>query len=409
VRFIRDWFHRPAYQLGSLLLFAIALEAALMGSGRILTVGPLTVKMLLFLMSMGFTGAALMLGLGLSVETYFIVISFGFIACFGLLIGLLHGATSELFMFDLRVYAYIPAVCFFDLALRSRRSVDLVERVIRLSSVVMLAACGVLVFLIRSGRISVVEALRFVAVGESQDFMISREGLGVRFFYKGFIYLAVGVMFWAARPGWRPKIIAGMAFVLIVLSGTRGLILSVVICLALLTVLIGKRRALTKYLAVGSLVLTLAAAPFLMSFLRGTSAVSSSNKTRLSTIREVEEDVTASSLLWGHGLGIGVPSRPQEMEITFLEIFHKEGLIGVSVWTSLLIGIFWHYASLRRPDQRQAATPFFLGVLIIWIDTFTNPTLNNPIGLSMVFMSLCVLRFLHESSRAQRTEDACSI
>ena len=87
-----------------------------------------------------------------------------------------------------------------------------------------------------------------------------------------------------------------------------------------------------------------------MSFLRGTSAVSYP-KTRLSTIREVEEDITASSLLWGHGLGIGVPSRPQEMEITFLEIFHKEGLIGVSVWTSLLIGIFWHYASLRRPDQ----------------------------------------------------------
>lgn len=389
--------------LGLGLLFAITLEAALMASGQLLTVGPLTVKMLLYLLSLVFVLIELMLGVGLSAETYYIVLSFTFLAAFGSLIGVLNGASEELLTSDLRVYAYVPALCFFDLAIRSQRAVDLVSKVIRISAVIMLAACALIVTLVLFGQVSVSDMVHLLAIGRSDDFMLDSEGLGVRVFYKGYIYLGIGLLFWANRPGWRTKMFALLAFILIVLSGTRGLTVSVIASLALLIALTGKRRVLAKLLALCLFLLMVLLAPLFVSSLRGEEQISISNETRLSTINQVENGVTIGTLLWGHGLGNGVPERPEHMEITYLEIFHKNGLIGLAVWGSLLVLTLRRYVHLKRSTDRfETATPFVLGVLLVVIDAFTNPTLNNPIGLSMVFICFSVLGFLGTRQRGER-------
>jgi hypothetical protein len=390
-------------RLGLILLFAITLEAALMGSGRLLTVGPLTIKMLLYLMSLVFVLIELMLGAGLSAETYYIVTSFTFVAALGSLIGVLNGASEDLLVSDLRVYAYVPALCFFDLAIRSQRAVDLVSKVIRVAAVIMFSACALIVLLVQLGQVSVLDMMNLLAIGRSDDFMLSPEGIGLRVFYKGYVYLGIGLLFWAIRPGWRSKIFATLAFILIVLSGTRGLIISVIASLALLIALTYKRRILAKFLALCLILFAFILVPLFVSVLRGGEQISSSNEDRILTINQVKDQITAGTLLWGHGFGIGVPESPEHMTITYLEIIHKNGLIGLTVWGSLIVLVLRRYVHLKRsPDRFETATPFALGVLIVVVDTFTNPTLNNPIGLSIVFICFSVLGFLGAGERYDR-------
>lgn len=387
-------------QLGAFLLFVTALEAAFFGSGRLLTVGPATVKMLLYIIGLAFVAYSLMSGSRMHLATCFVVLSFAFVAASGVLIGTLNGATTEVLLDDLRVYSYVPAICFFDVTMRSERSIELVSRAIRISAASMSLLYGVAVLLLLTGKISVVDIAQFVHVTTSDDFMISDEGFGMRLFYKGFIYLGVGALFWAARSGWCPRLIAAFAVVSIALSGTRGLTIAVIICIALLIALTDKNRIRGRLLAVGMLVLLIAGAPIYVSLARGADQVASSNLERTVTLQEVAERTTASSILWGHGLGIGVPNRPGHMEITYMEILHKNGMLGLSVWVSLLGWILWRYSSLRKSGVANLATPFFLGALLIAIDTFTNPELNNPIGLSMVFETFCALEYLNEQKRA---------
>ena len=163
-----------------------------------------------------------------------------------------------------------------------------------------------------------------------------------------------------------------------------------------------KKSAVTRLVAAGILVGVLAASPYVVSVLRGGDQISSSNNDRLLTIRQVEAQVTPGSLFWGHGLGVGVPARREHMEITYLEFFHKNGLIGLAIWVSLLALILERYLRLHGSAPAEVAVPFVSGVLLIAIDTFSNPTLNNPIGLSMVFITLGVLGFLGNIARRKR-------
>ena len=50
---------------------------------------------------------------------------------------------------------------------------------------------------------------------------------------------------------------------------------------------------------------------------------------RITTYNQVISSISGCSILFGHGLGIGVPIRPIHMECAFLEIFHKQGLLGI--------------------------------------------------------------------------------
>jgi hypothetical protein len=294
-------------------------------------------------------------------------------------------------MTDNRAYAYVPAICFFDLAIRRSQAVDLVSKAIRIASVAVFVVCAFIVLLVLSGQATFASIASVLDIKYLQDFAVTEEGLGIRLTYEGYIYLAIGAIFWAARPGWRPKVFAVLITILITLSGTRGLTLSLILCFALLIALNGKRRAFTKVLALGLVVLALAVAPFLISVLRGQEQIADSDETRIVTINEIESNVTVKSLIWGHGLGIGVPERPDKMEITYLEIFHKNGLIGLAVWTIPFAVILRRYWLLKGSDVVKVATPFVLGVLLVCLYSSTNPALNNPIGLSMVFLCYGVL------------------
>jgi hypothetical protein len=116
---------------------------------------------------------------------------------------------------------------------------------------------------------------------------------------------------------------------------------------------------------------------------------SDSDRIRIVNFYEVIDRVNPASLLIGHGFGYGVPSRPIHMEISYLEIFHKQGLIGLLFWLILFFYIIIQYFKINI-NYKYIAMPFLLSVIFIYLQSLTNPFMNNPIGLTMILLTIVV-------------------
>jgi hypothetical protein len=87
------------------------------------------------------------------------------------------------------------------------------------------------------------------------------------------------------------------------------------------------------------------------------------------------------------------------MEIMYLEVFHKQGIVGL-LWWATLIGIAvvrWKRAI--RAGEGQLAYPLFLAIIFVLIESATNPFLNNPIGLYAFIICYVALGALSKSSK----------
>jgi hypothetical protein len=109
--------------------------------------------------------------------------------------------------------------------------------------------------------------------------------------------------------------------------------------------------------------------------------------------------VTPISVVIGHGFGEGVPIRDNHFEINYLEIFHKQGFIGLVFWFSLMFYIGWLYLNCKRLGYEKKARPFFLAALFVYIQSATNPYLTNSIGLNMIMISIVSLNIYINNAR----------
>ncbi|MCZ6899232.1 MAG: hypothetical protein O7F74_03245 [Bacteroidetes bacterium] len=115
---------------------------------------------------------------------------------------------------------------------------------------------------------------------------------------------------------------------------------------------------------------------------------------RVAQTEQVIREIDTYSIIWGHGFGKGVPVRPVHMEISYLEIFHKQGVIGLFFYAFLFILMLNLYNRAVRKDNGYLAKPFFLSSIFVFAQSVTNPYVNNPIGMSMVLLSLISLNVL---------------
>jgi hypothetical protein len=118
-----------------------------------------------------------------------------------------------------------------------------------------------------------------------------------------------------------------------------------------------------------------------------------SAEVRLFDLRVVEQSATWGSLLVGQGLGASVGERAR-IEVSYLEILHQQGVLGLLFWTALLALLTRDYVRASRRGEGGTALPFYLAALFVYIESATNPFLTNPIGMSMVLVSLTVLKLL---------------
>ena len=109
------------------------------------------------------------------------------------------------------------------------------------------------------------------------------------------------------------------------------------------------------------------------------------------------ENFKLNSLLFGEGMGTLINDRIN-IENTFLWAFWRLGVVGVIFWMSPLIICFKYFLRIKRCNpQFNLACAYLFSTILIYVQTLSNPYLNNAIGLSFVLVAIFSLRTLSKA------------
>ncbi len=382
-----------------IVLVVMMLELFLMGSGRFLEIGPVTLRMLFFAIAVFYSTTLAVYRNHINKQIFLLACTFIAVHLLACLVGYFNNADMKLIILDVRPLLFFLMIIFFSVFIKDLRTVNLTIKTIKAAALIL--AVPYLLFLIffHFGIIHLdAQTIAMIENHEGGDVRFQQH-IGV--FYNGFFYLSVGFFFFAFEKGKINKIFAALLFAAIIFTFSRGLALSITLVILFYTIfcIIKSSRRRIVYLAF----LILFCCAVLLSWQKYIATVgekSSSDINRIILIRQVFGSVTPLSLFVGHGLGIGVEQRPIHMEVSFLEIFHKQGIIGLLFWAVVLIVILKNYSRAFKAGNGKAALPFVLSCLYAYILTATNNYINNPVGMPILLISVVVLDVLGKNSIA---------
>lgn len=382
-------------------LFTVTLlELFIGGGGRLLDFGPVTVRMILFLPCLAIGYMAVLARRRLTGgQALALALAGGFLLTHlpAMFVGAVKSADIGDMFREFQQSLYWIGAPFFALALDSERMVLRAASLVRIAGVVLAVGyIGVLVGAVL-GEVDIFSL--YLRVNESGEFIGRGEGM---FFYKGFLYLGVAVVFLVALRGRYWFVLSLLVGSALVLTLTRGFLLSTTVAILLLLAVQGRTAALLTGLILSAIV-AFGALVYAPSMNEGLAASrDESNNQRVVDTRYIAEHVSAETFLWGEGFGTPINDR-SAIENSFLLVFWKLGLIGLAFWILPLVLCSYYFAHVPRGAEHPLACAFFFGVVLIYVQTITNPYLTNPIGLSFVMVALFSLRTLarHASGRAR--------
>jgi hypothetical protein len=378
------------------LLGGILLELILLGSGRLVELGPLTLRMWLFGVALGFALMVLLLGCTVHREIVLLILGFLALTATSATVGLLNGAPLDQVADDVKPLLFFLGLLFFHIAIRDQRQVTTIASLIKAGSLILAVSYLALLALLvlRVIPFSTLYAL----LSENSEFRFRGEEA---IFYKGFLYLGIGLCFFFPERGVGAKAASLLLLVAIGATLTRGLLLSAALVLVLAGLLQRMSPLRTQVVLLALTAAAVAAWPWFLDIFGSRAA---SDAIRLYDVQVVQESASAGSFFLGHGLGTSVGSRTR-IEASYLEIFHQQGILGLAFWMIVLLMVGRDYLNALRRGAGSAALPFFLATVLVYLESATNPFLTNPIGMSMVLISLVVLRLLAEGARGTPPPD----
>lgn len=384
-------------RLGTGLLYLVVFEASLFGSGQMLHIGPVTAKMILFGLAQVYVLISLFSKDKITWQSVLLLSSAVCVVSLDVCLGLIHGAKSSFILEDTTPLLYFLMLPFFELTIRSEPRVRAVLRIVLASALIMCVGYAVVLGGLWSGFISPIELYRYVMTAGKSDFMY--DGLSWRVFYKGSLYLGIGVVIFAFGKGRWNRIGLFVTFVFLILTVTRGFLIALFL-VGVLYALVRPGPAVRK--VAWALVLAICGLLALRATFNVIGERTVSDDVRLLTIKQVEETVTPLTFFLGHGFGIGVPERPEHMEIAYLEIFQKQGIVGLGWYAFLVVMLADRFRHAVKYGNDRLAYALFLSGMFVFFESLTNPFINNPIGMSAVLLSLAGLTALAEPSNRLR-------
>ena len=371
-----------------LIFIPFLYELVVGGSGHYLEIGPLTFRMFIYVFAILLGGVYFGIKKVLRKDLLIILAAFTVLCLVGIVTGYSNNANTNSILEDIKPLIFFYILIFFYSVINSLDDIFQIVNIIKNGALFLSISYFSILILLFFG------VLDFVTFYEKQNAIgeiMFRNDLF--FFYKGFLYLCVGYFFFLLSKGYLNQILAILVLLSILLTLTRGFIIFTLLIAIYYYVFINK-NIIVKSIFLGLFLITaIIVVPIIIETLGDKS---DSDMIRFITFFEVIDRVNPLTFLIGNGFGVGVPSKPIHMEVSFLEIFHKQGLIGVSFWVCLFIYIFFLYFKIKNKHYKSIALPFLLSVIFIILQSFTNPYMNNPIGLTMILISLVVFSKLTE-------------
>lgn len=383
--------------LVKVLLIVIIIEACIGGGGRLLNIGTISLRMYLF-------------ALGLCFAIYYITQNFksinrtflkstlafvlltvtSFYIAYSSKISM-HAAFNEI-----KPKLYFLSLLFFSIAIRSIDTIKLIREIISKSALVLSL---IYIFTIVVWKLGISDYSQLLNL-LNPDHDPGREYIfrnDITFYFKALIYVAVAIFFSLYDENKIRKLIFITIFLLaIALTLTRGVWLAA--CITLIFYVIELNKSRMEKLGY-SILLILIGVSYVIAVSKYLPAAEISSRDRVddiilttntfSTTNAFTKNYAYLKLLFGKGPGFKTPS---PIEITYLDIFLKSGLLGILFW---LFPIFYIFNQMKKinPSFRNLALPFYLSSLFVYIVSMTNTFLTNPIGMAIVLISMvCVTR-----------------
>lgn len=363
-------------------------ELLLCGSGQLIHVyGSLTLRMALFFIAFIWV-FCIKNGGRADKRIWHISIIFILLHLFGLAMNVFNGGSLEYAFLDIKPLIYFLCILpFWHIPNGILRNVP---KMIITSSLLMSVIYLIYIIMIKNGIGGVMLDFdsTYDSMTEELDFMF--RGNGGELFYTGFLFLPIGAVFscFYIRDKRYKVLILVLISIAIYFTLTRAFYLLFLIGMVISTYLHTKNKLLFIFIIAFSLLVS-------FSFLMSTYGIlfddrDSGDKLRILTYNQVIERINFCSLFLGHGLGIGVPAREVHMECSYLEIFHKQGLLGLSFW---IVYLLYCIRSIKKIHIQYKCYyyPFIISIVLICIQSIFNPYLNNPIGLWFINISLVII------------------
>lgn len=376
----------PKEFISNFFIVVIFFELIFGGGGRLVEVGPLSLRMIFWFFASALSLFIIIFKGKLPYDISIIVLIYFGLLIFAALNGILNGASFSSVFIDIKPLLFIIFIFFLYYFINNIKKIQLLNKLFRYVPILMSIIYLIILYLLLNDKINF---LNFYALTKKSDEFFFRGTEGY-FSYKGFLYLGIGIFFWIYSESRKSLKIISILILLtaLVLSGTRGylLFLSVILFFSLILPKLLKGNIL---IIIASFIILFIAIKFLSQANLGNRE--ESNSVRIVQLQQVFNSATPTSLIFGHGFGIGVPVRPIHMEVAYAEIFHKQGIIGLIFWLILIYYIIKSYESIKNPAYKFIVKPYFFASLFVVLMSFTNPYLNNPIGLTVILSTLVVI------------------
>lgn len=412
------------------VLFVVSLTELLVGGGgRLFEIGPLSLRMYLFGATQTVVWWSILRGSWRPDATIWKL--FGALAgltAFSAAIGWINDAPVKAIFTDVKPLLYWANLLFYAQIINSQERISVVKACFRWSSAAMAVAYLLVLVLWRYGIIYGWGMYVWALPTEELSF---RGNLG--FFYKGFIFLPIGIFFWLQENTYYRKFIwVFLIYLAMLLTFTRGFWLIIFSIHVLYTIFYNPKNVVS-WLAVVLMLTSLFSVGLYVSqvpnqnfpelaafqensretykrkplkdwqrklgnmFSQGFEDRESSIIDRIIQVGEVVDAASPASILVGNGFGKGTESRQIHMEISYLEIFHKQGLLGLGIWAGLFFVLWKGFyrrmgRSLRQIPFEDDAFVFFMAAAFMFAISFLNPFINAPMGLGMLAIALISLK-----------------
>ncbi|MGJ1335526.1 hypothetical protein [Sphingobacterium siyangense] len=372
---------RQKISISNLFFYLVIIEIVIGGSGRLIEFGSLSLKMLFYIVAI-FISFFSLKKIQLN-EVFHLQVIFLLIICLGFVFAAFNNAPIELILEDIKPLTFMFISSYIAINIKSLHNIKVVSFLIKYSSLLM----GIIYILIVIGlHLGVINFSAFYQQqSENSEIFFRGEKF---FFYKGFLYLGIGFIFFVTSKSFKDQILAFILFTALCLTLTRGFILAASLVYFYYIFFVNKGYFLKFFALILGCISLIYLLPILLDTLGNKS---DSDLVRFLTFDEVVEEINFGSTFFGHGFGIGVESRPIHMEISFLEIFHKQGIIGLLFWFGLLAYLIVKFKTIRSNDLKKIGLPYLLSVFFVYIQSFTNPFVNNPIGISILMIAFIVI------------------
>jgi hypothetical protein len=373
------------------------LELFLGGGGRLLEIGPVTTRMILFAINLLVTAFLILtkqgkgVAVGLAVT---LVLGFSATHIPALIIGFHNGSEFGDIFTDLSPQLYWLTAPFFAIVLQRESMVLRTAYLLRLSAITMAVSYLCVITALAIGQVDPIAF--YDRVTPSAEFFFRNQGM---FFYKGFLYLGIGAIFIAALGGrwsglWLILVLTALVFTL-----TRGFVVSTAFAGVLMFWSMGRRRAVFIALCLAALA-AFAVWVYLPSLDDGNFLEQReiSNEIRIGDLAFLAHNINIGMLIFGEGFGAYINGR-LNIENSYLATLWKTGMLGLAFWITPFILALHYFRNVERHSPHfYLACAYFFGVLLIYVQTGSNPYLTNPIGLSFVMVAIFSLRTLSIST-----------